>query len=156
MRMREFAMAPGRHKSGYRAVAFLTGGLSLGACSSATLPGFDSLTPKPTTTGLLIESSPASAEARSSLGATCRTPCTMQIGTAGDFTISFTLDGYVPQTVTVHSTMSKGDFMTAPAPLLNPAPVFVTLEFDASRTNPQRRPPKKPSLSPSAAPSAQR
>jgi hypothetical protein len=142
-------------KAADRAVALFICGFGLAACGSVTVPGFDSLTPKPTTTGLLVESSPGGAEARSSLGATCRTPCTMQIGTAGDFTISFVLDGYLAQTATVHSTMSKGDFMTAPAPLLNPTPIFVTLEPDPSRANPQKRPPKKSSRPASGAPSAQ-
>jgi hypothetical protein len=40
----------------------------------------------------------------------------MAIATAGDFTIDFAGDGYEPQTVTVHSTMSEGDYMTAPSP----------------------------------------
>ena len=49
----------------------------------------------------------------------------MTIGTAGDFTISFARDGYEPQTVTVHSTMSEGNYMTAPSPVLDPSPVYV-------------------------------
>jgi hypothetical protein len=109
-----------------RAFAVVMCGLEMAACSS--MPGFDSLKPKPTTTVLLIQSNPASAEARSSLEGTCRTPCTMAIGTAGDFTISIARDGYEPQTVTVHSTMSEGGYMTAPSPVLDPSPVYVNLE----------------------------
>src|SRR5271156_1387825 len=101
-------------------------GLGMAACSS--MSGFDSLKPKPTTTVLLIQSNPASAEARSSLGANCRTPCTMAIGTAGDFTISFARDGYESQTGTFLSTMSEGGYMTAPSPVLDPSPVYVNLE----------------------------
>jgi PEGA domain len=91
------------------------------------MPGFGSLKPKPTTTVLLIQSDPARAEARSSLGGTCRTPCTMAIATAGDFTVGFAREGYEPQTVTVHSTMSEGEYMTAPSPVLEPSTVYVTL-----------------------------
>jgi hypothetical protein len=109
-----------------RAFALVMCALGMAACSS--MPGFDSLNPKPTTTLLLIQSNPASAEARSSLKETCRTPCTMAIGTAGDFTISFARDGYEPQTVTVHSTMSEGGYMTAPSPVLDPSPVYVNLQ----------------------------
>jgi len=108
-----------------RAFTLMMCGLGLAACSS--MPGFDLLKPKPTTTVLLIQSDPASAEARSSLGGTCRTPCTMAIGTAGDFTIGVARDGHEPQTVTVHSTMSEGDYMTAPSPVLEPSTVYVTL-----------------------------
>jgi PEGA domain len=109
-----------------RAFALLMCGLGMVACSS--VPGLDSLKPKPMTTVLLIQSNPAGAEARSSLGGTCRTPCTMAVGTAGDFTITLARDGYEPQTVSVHSTMSEGDYLTAPSPVLAPSPVYVTLE----------------------------
>jgi hypothetical protein len=111
-----------------RTFALVICGFGLAACSSFTMPGFDALTPKPTTTVLLIQSNPGGAEARSSLGPTCRTPCTMAIGAAGDFTISLARDGYEPQTVTVHSTMSGGGYMTAASPTLEPTSVDVTLE----------------------------
>jgi hypothetical protein len=105
--------------------------------------GFDAFKSKPTTTLLLIQSSPAGAEARTSLGKTCHTPCTMQIGAAEDFTVSFTLDGYMPQTLAVHSTMSAGGFTTAPSPVLNPASLFATLEPVTPRPaqKPSRRQP---------------
>jgi hypothetical protein len=50
----------------------------------ADLPGLDAFKPKPTTTALLVQSNPDGADSRSSLGGTCRTPCTMAIATAGD------------------------------------------------------------------------
>jgi hypothetical protein len=56
-----------------RAFALVMCGLGMAACSS--MPGLDSLKPKPTATVPLIQSNPASAEARSSLGGTCRAPC---------------------------------------------------------------------------------
>jgi len=65
----------------------------------------------------------------------------MQIGAADDFTVSVALDGYMPQTMTVHSTMSGGGFTTAPSPVLNPASLFATLEPVAPQTRkPVRRP----------------
>lgn len=120
----------------HRAFALVICGLGMAACSS--MASFDSLKPKPESTILLIETNPASAEARSSLGRICRTPCTMTIATAGDFTISFARDGYEPQTVTVHSTMSAGDYMTAPSPVLDPSPVYVNLE-PLRHAKPQRQ-----------------
>jgi hypothetical protein len=107
------------------------------------MPGFDAFKPKPTTTLLLIQSSPSNAEARTSLGKTCRTPCTMLIGAAGDFTVSFTLDKYMPQTLTVHSTMSEGGYTTAPSPVLDPASLSVTLEPVAAQAQkPSRQNPR--------------
>jgi hypothetical protein len=92
------------------------------------MPSFDVFKPKPTTTLLLIESNPAGAEAKTSLGQTCHTPCTMQIGASNDFTVNFALEGYVPQTLTVHATMSAGGFTTAPSPVFDPPSLFPTLE----------------------------
>jgi hypothetical protein len=92
------------------------------------MPSFNAFKPKPTTTLLLIESSPGGAEAKTSLGQSCRTPCTMQIGASSDFTVAFTLDGYKPQTLTVHATMSTGGFTTAPSPVFDPPSLFPTLE----------------------------
>jgi hypothetical protein len=117
-----------------RAFPLVICGLALTACSSFSMPGFDAMKQKPENTFLLLQSTPAGAEARSSLGPACRTPCTMSIGSGSDFTVSYSLDGYLPQTVTVHSTMSAGGFMTAPSPLLNPNPVFAALEPAAPET----------------------
>jgi hypothetical protein len=124
-------------------LALVICGFGLAGCgTSKTIPGLDAFKPKPTTTILLIQTNPDGADARSSLGATCHTPCTMTIGTAGDFTISFAQDGYVPQTITVHSTMSEGSFTTAPSPVLTPNPVVVMLEPAAKKTvKPRPRPP---------------
>jgi hypothetical protein len=120
-----------------RTFALLMCGLGLAACSS-----FDAFKPKATTTALRIESNPPGVDAQTSLGKNCPTPCTMAIGSAGDFTISFAQDGYVPQTITVHSTMSEGSFTTAPSPVLSPNPVVVTLEPAAKK--PAKPRPRQP------------
>jgi hypothetical protein len=125
-------------RPGRRAAGVAIAGVGLASCSSISMPsmsmpswsmpGFDSFKPKPTTTLLLIESNPGGAQAKTSFGKTCTTPCTMQVGEGNDFTVTFTLDGYMPQTLTVHSTMSAGDFTTGPSPVLNPGSLFPTLE----------------------------
>jgi hypothetical protein len=125
-----------------RLLAQLICGFGLAACSSSTMPSFDAFKPKSTTTALLIQSNPPVVDPRSSLGGTCRTPCSMGIGTAGDFTISFAHDGYEPQTIMVHSTMSEGGFTTAPSPVLAPNPAFVMLEPQAKQ--PVRQRPQPP------------
>jgi hypothetical protein len=121
-----------------RALALVICGLGLEACSSSPISGVDAFKLKPTTTELLTQSNPAGADARSSLGGTCRTPCTTAIGTAGDFTISFAHHGYETQTRTVHSTMSERGLTTAPTPVLAPNPVFVMLEPQAKGAVRQR------------------
>jgi hypothetical protein len=52
----------------------------------------------------------------------------MLIGEGNDFTVTFTLDGYAPQTLPVHATMSPGGWTEGPSPVLNPGSLFPTLE----------------------------
>ena len=52
-----------------------------------------------------FESEPAGAEARTSTGQTCRTPCSLAVA-ASEFTVSFALPGYQPQTVPVRVVAS--------------------------------------------------
>jgi hypothetical protein len=128
-------------RRGSRVAAVAIASLSLASCSSVSMPSFNAFKPKPTTTLLLIESNPAGAEAKTSLGQSCRTPCTMQIGAANDFTVAFTLDGYKPQTLNVHATMSPGGFTTAASPVFDPPSLFPTLEQDKPPAA-VRKPPK--------------
>jgi PEGA domain len=119
----------------------------LAACgSSQTLPGLDAFKPKPITTALLVQSNPDGADARSSFGGTCRTPCTMAVATTGDFTLSFARDGYEPQTVTVHSAMSEGNYTTPASPTLDPNVVSVALKPQAKQ--PARQRPPSPAKNP--------
>jgi hypothetical protein len=112
-----------------RIVVIAACGLSLAACSS--MPSWMSFDlPKGSTaaTTMQFESEPAGAEARTSLGQTCRTPCSLAVA-ANEFTVSFTLPGYQPQTVPVrivnsNETGTEGE--TNP-PRLVPNPVFVEL-----------------------------
>jgi hypothetical protein len=101
-------------------------GLTLASCVSSTVT--NTFKPKPTTTLMLIESNPAGATAKASTGQSCKTPCTILISQGSDFTITFTLDGYVPQTLPVHATMSAGGWTTAASPVLEPGSLFPTLE----------------------------
>jgi hypothetical protein len=133
------------NRTSNRTLAVALCGLALAACTS-----MEALKPKPTTTLLLIESNPGGAEARTSLGGTCHTPCTMQIGSPNDFTVTFTLAGYEPQTLTVHSVMEGGSYMTPAAPVFTPAPLIATLQ---SLTPPAKKPPpRRPTAAAAPAP----
>jgi hypothetical protein len=136
-------------RASYRTLAVVIFSVGLASCSSVAMPGFNAFKPKPTTTLMLIQSTPPGAEARTSLGKTCRTPCTMLIGSGEDFTVSFSLNGYIPQTLTVHSTMSEGGFTTAPSPVLNPSSLFATLEPVTPQASPRK--PSRQSPGPAAA-----
>jgi hypothetical protein len=78
----------------------------------------------PAATTMQFESEPAGAEAKTSLGQSCRTPCTVAV-TDTQFSVSFTLPGYQPQTVPVRVVTSAEPDAT---PRLVPNPVFVELQ----------------------------
>lgn len=116
-----------------RALAVAIAGLSVASCSSTSTPSyFNAFKQKPTTTLLLIESNPAGARAQTSFGKTCTTPCTMQVGESSDFTVTFALAGYVPQTLSVHAQMSGSGWTTSPSPVFDPPSLFPTLEKEKS------------------------
>ena len=146
-----------------RVVAIAVCGLSLAGCSSlpswmqVSTPSF--MNSAPAGTNMQFESEPAGAEARTSTGQTCRTPCSLAV-TASEFTVSFALPGYQPQTVPVRvvaSTDPRDPNAQADTsdPRLVPNPVFVELQTAAppvAARKPAAPPKKKPA--PRQAPTA--
>jgi hypothetical protein len=112
-----------------RFVVIAACGLGLSACSS--MPSwmqFDMPKGAPSASTMQFESEPAGAEARTSNGQSCQTPCSLAVS-ADQFTVTFSLPGYAPQTVPVRlvaSTETSPEGETA-APRLVPNPVFVEL-----------------------------
>ena len=136
-----------------RVVAIAVCGLSLAACSS--MPSwmqFDLGKVAPTATTMQFESEPAGAEARTSLGQACRTPCTQTV-TANEFSVSFSLPGYQPQTVPVR-VVASADGSDAEGARLVPNPVFVELQPAGPAPMKKPAPKKKPKAAPRAAPTA--
>lgn len=97
-----------------RVIAVVACGLALSACNSGfmqglpslpnlpSLPSFDSgslFGPQPVT--VKVETSPVGAEATSSVGGNCRTPCSLVVKTTRDFVVNVALPGYQPQAVPV-------------------------------------------------------
>jgi hypothetical protein len=152
-----------------RIAAIAACGLSLGACSSMPSFDFPSLPslPKgaPAATTMQFESEPAGAEAKTSLGQSCRTPCSLAVS-SNEFTVSFSLPGYQPQTVPVRvvsSTDVSLEGEAAPARLV-PNPVFVELQpgggapprrpAAVAQSKPKPKPAPKPAAAPRSAPTA--
>jgi hypothetical protein len=138
-----------------RVVTIAACGLSLAACSG--MPSWMQLDmmPKsaPAATTMQFESEPAGAEARTSLGQSCRTPCTMAMASS-EFTVSFALPGYQPQTVPVR-VVASADGADGEARLV-PNPVFVELRPGAPAPSAKKPAPKKnpARAAPRAAPTA--
>src|SRR5215475_12936713 len=106
-----------------RAMAVVAGGLGLAACSFA-MPSMDFFSSKPTTASLSIESNPPGADARLSTGGNCRTPCAQTVTLGNEFTVTVSLNGYMPETRTVKPTSADA----GAAALLDPNPLFVELK----------------------------
>jgi hypothetical protein len=107
----------------YRVVAIVGAGLVLAACStdSKNFFGFE-----PAKETIRFESEPPGAEAKTSTGETCRTPCALAMPADKPFTVTFTLTGYQPDTEQVQLTsIGAGASKLAPNPVLvqlTPAP----------------------------------
>ena len=143
-----------------RAIAVLAFGSSVAACSTA-LPGLSFVRSAPPADALRIESEPSGAEAKTTLGQSCRTPCELTVqGGAGEFEVTLALTGFKSQTVSVRTEAPPpGPGLGAPAgpPRLTPNPLYVELQPAAAAPSSQKRrpPPKaKPATTASEAPSS--
>ena len=113
-----------------RVIAVMACGFMLAACST-TMPSLDFMKSAPQAESLAIESEPPGAEAKTSLGQNCRTPCQLSVQPGSEFSVTLALSGYQPQIVSVRP---EAEGATA-APRLAPNPVHVDLQAAA--------PPKK-------------
>jgi PEGA domain len=137
-----------------RVLAVVACGLTMSACSS-WMPSFDlpsmpsfGGSSAPAATSLAVESDPPGADARASTGATCRTPCRLDVAASGPFTVSVALNGYLPQTVPVQLLRPDDPRLgsqsgASDGPRLDPNPVYVELERAPAAAPP---PPKKRSV----------
>lgn len=114
-----------------RVIAVIACGFTLAACS-ITMPSLDFMKPAPQSEMLAIESEPPGAEAKTSLGQSCRTPCQLAVQPSSEFSVTLALSGYQLQTVSVSPEVQGA----GAAPRLAPNPVHVTLQAVT--------PPKKP------------
>lgn len=114
-------------------------GIMLGGCSGS-MPSFGFLSPSPEQ--VRIESEPAGAEARSSEGPTCQTPCELAVPAGSNFVVTVAMNGYQPVTVPVGPEMGGR---------LQPNPIHVELQpvahvVQAKRTSAKRKTKQGPNL----------
>src|SRR5665647_1463162 len=82
----------------YRVIMIVGGALALAACSSTPdWMNLDALKPAPIMDTVRFESEPPGAEAKTSNGQTCRTPCALALPVNTPMTVTFTLNGYTPE-----------------------------------------------------------
>jgi hypothetical protein len=107
----------------YRVIVIVSGALALAACSSTPdWMGLDGLKPSPIMDTVRFESEPPGAEAKTSSGQTCRTPCALALPVNAPMTVTFTLNGYTPETESIEPISITGS-----PTQLRPNPVMVEL-----------------------------
>lgn len=130
--------------------------LLLAGCASYTswMPSWtlDSLGPRSSgaSVSLTVESDPPGADARTSIGPTCRTPCMIPVPADQPFTVTYSLNGYISQSVEVRprpTDPTRPEVETGGAAAsaeVTPNPVYVQLDPAPPPAPTKRRPlPKK-------------
>jgi hypothetical protein len=132
-----------------RIIAIAVAGAGLAGCSSFSL---DSLKPAPPTLQVQLDSVPPGADAVTSLGPSCKTPCSVSV-TPPDagFSVTYNLAKFEPATVSVTVIRNPGDFATPAATTLDPNPVVAELKPAAPPPKPHKPARKKPKEPKSAA-----
>jgi hypothetical protein len=110
-----------------RVIAVVACGFALAACSMS-MPSFDFFKSGSSMETLRLESEPPGADARTSQGQSCRTPCELAVPSASEVAISFSLTGYQPQTISVRPDAPPG--ITDPGVMqrMQPNPVYAELQ----------------------------
>jgi hypothetical protein len=118
----------------YRVLTIIGGALLLGACSSTPdWMSLDGLKPAPAMDTVRFESEPPGAEAKTSTGQTCRTPCALALPVTAPMSVSFSLNGYQTETETVEPISAIGS-----PTQLRPNPV--TVELTPAPPQPAKKP----------------
>jgi hypothetical protein len=125
-----------------RVIVIAITGFSLAGCTSYSLDMFKSTPPS---VPVQLESTPPGADARTSVGPGCKTPCTVNVQLPSDgFSVTFTLNGFQPATVPVQGIRVPGDFITPASTRFDPNPVVAQLQ----PAGPPPRPPHKKIMRP--------
>ena len=109
-----------------RVIAIAVAGMGLAGCSSFSLDAFKSTPP---TIQVQLDLIPSGADAKTSLGPGCKTPCSVAVPTGeAAFTVTYTMNKFLPVTVPVQVIITPGDFTTPASITVEPSPVFAELK----------------------------
>ena len=103
-----------------------------------------------------LESTPPGAEARTSLGPGCKTPCSVSVTVPeGGFSVSYTLNQFQPVTIPVQVSGNPGSFFTPGTTKIDPNPVVAQLQpMVPVRQTMRPKKPRKPKNTTAAPPAA--
>lgn len=109
-----------------RVIAIAVAGAGLAGCSSFSMDSFKMAAPE---VPVQLDSVPPGADAKTSLGPGCKTPCTVSVPAPdAGFSVTFTMDKYQPATIPVQVLRNSGDFNTSPPVVMDPSPVVAELQ----------------------------
>jgi hypothetical protein len=110
-----------------RVIAIALAGASLGGCSSFSVSDYFKSTPP--AIQVQLESNPPGADAKTSLGPGCKTPCSVTVNAPdAGFSVMYTLNKFQPATVPVHVIHNPADFSSPATTVTDPNPVFAELQ----------------------------
>jgi hypothetical protein len=120
--------------------------VAIAAAGGAVLSGCSGFFPGPPLIPVEFQSTPPGAEVRTSMGQSCKTPCSISVpAPEDDFTVSFTANNFHPLTIPVSITRTAGSALTPPFTSINPNPVIAQLQPIAPpQPGRARKKPKKP------------
>ena len=125
-----------------RVIVIAVAGFGLAGCSSFSMDYFKSAPP---TVQVQLESIPSGADARTSVGPGCKTPCSVAVPAPdAGFTVTFTMKGFQPVTVPVQVVRMQEDYTMPALTAVDPNPVVVELPPAAPPPRAGRPRPKKP------------
>jgi len=109
-----------------RVIVIAVAGASLAGCSSFSLDAFK---PTPPTVQVQLDSVPPGADAVTSVGPSCKTPCSVTVQTpASGFSVTYTLNKFQPMTIPVQVIHTPGDLTTPATTAVDPNPVVAELQ----------------------------
>jgi hypothetical protein len=124
----------------HRIIAIAITGASLAGCSSFSLDSFKSAPPL---VKVALESAPPGADATTSLGPGCKTPCSIDVPAPdAGFSVTFVSPRFQPVTVPVQVIRNPGDYASPPTTIIEPSPVFA--ELQPAAPPPKARKPMRP------------
>jgi hypothetical protein len=116
---------------------------------------FDAFKATPPTVQVQLESTPPGADAVTSLGPACKTPCSVAVAAPDSgFSVTYTLNKFQPVTIPVQVVRISGDFSAPGSTAVDPNPVVAELQPAGPPPKAARKKvlkPKKPAPPQSAA-----
>ena len=143
-----------------RVIAIAVAGFSLAGCSSFSMGDYFKSTPP--TVQVQLDSQPQGADARTSIGPSCKTPCSVTLPITPEttgFSVTYELNKFLPTTVQALITRTPGDFSSPTTIVADPNPVVAQLQPAGPPPKAKKRimrpkKPKPPKGAAAAAPAA--